>query len=66
MAAGKSKMICFHIRYKLYAAIGVHIWNTLLKEIVKIDNAFTSINLKGMKSKNIPEKVKFEVNQRQV
>ncbi|MDB7981095.1 hypothetical protein PND82_11100 [Faecalicoccus pleomorphus] len=49
-------MICFHIRHKLYAAIGVHIRNTLLKEIVKIDSAFTSINLKGMKSKDMSRK----------
>ncbi|MDB7993866.1 MULTISPECIES: hypothetical protein [Bacillota] len=56
MAVGKSKMICFHIRHKLYAAIGVHIRNTLLKEIVKIDSAFTSINLKGMKSKDMSRK----------
>lgn len=39
--------------------MGVHIRNTLLKEIVKIDSAFTSINLKGMKSKNMSRKSKI-------
>ena len=54
VAIGKSKTTCFHMRHKLYAAIGDHIRNTPLKGIVKIDSTFTSINLKGMKSKNMP------------
>lgn len=42
------------MRHKLYVAIGDHIRNTPLKGIVKIDSTFTNINLKGMKSKNMP------------
>ena len=54
VATGKSKTTCFHMRHKLYAAIGAHIRNTPLKGIVKIDSTFTGINLKGMKAKNMP------------
>ena len=43
------------MRHKLYAAIGAHIRNTLLKGIVKMDSTFTGINLKGMKAKNMPQ-----------
>ncbi len=42
------------MRHKLYAAIGDHIRNIPSKGIVKIDSTFTSINLKGMKAKNMP------------
>lgn len=51
---GMSKTTCFHMRHKLYAAIGEYIRSTLLSGTVKVDSTFTSINLKGMKTKNMP------------
>lgn len=51
---GKSKTTCFHMRYKLYAAIGESIRSTRLKGTVKIDSTFTGINLKGTRAGNMP------------
>ena len=56
VAIGKSKTTCFYMRHKLYATIGEYIRKPSLKGIVKLDSAFTKINLKGTKPKNMPRK----------
>lgn len=51
---GKCRTTCFNMRHKLYKAIESLVLSTTLSGLVEIDAAYTSINLKGTKPKNMP------------
>ena len=60
---GKGKTTCFNMRHKLYKAIEGIVINKVLNGITEIDAAYTKINLKGTKPKNMPRASKKRGNQ---
>ena len=53
----KSKTTCFHMRHKLYQAVG-RVQDQILTGNIEIDSTYTKINLKGTKPRNMPRRSK--------